>query len=96
MPLDPIPSGWSEYQMLVLAELKRHNEVLEMLAREIGALKVELALFERHHERLTKLETGQTTHDIEIARLEVKAGLWGALAGLIAAVGAALMHLFRG
>ena len=95
-PMDHEGNGWSEYQMLVLAELKRHNEVLEALARDLSDLKIELALFDRHHERITRLETSQVIQDVELGRLETKASLWGgvggALAGLLAALAAALLN----
>ena len=92
---DSAGNGWSEYQQLVLAELKRHNAVLETLAREMGDLKVELALFDKHHERITRIEAEQKAQDVEIATLKVKAGMWGGLAGLLTAIAAALLHLLR-
>lgn len=88
-------NGWSEYQKLVLAELTRHNNVLENLAQEIGDLKVELALFDKHHERLTHIEVEQKVQDVKIATLEVKAGLWGGLAGLMTALAAALVQVLK-
>jgi hypothetical protein len=89
-------NGWSEYQRLVLGELTRHNNVLELLAQEIGSLKVELALFDKHHERLSRIELEQRGQDVEIATLKVKAGLWGGMAGLVTALAAALVHLTKG
>jgi hypothetical protein len=60
-------SGWNSYQKLVLGKLSEHSATL-------GALTEELA--ELRKKDVTDLK-------VEIAMLKVKAGLWGATAGVI-------------
>lgn len=36
--------GWNEYQRLVLAELERHHQTLEMLRSELRGLHTEIAV----------------------------------------------------
>lgn len=38
------PADWSEYQKLVMAELERHNEVLEGLSKQINDIHIEIAM----------------------------------------------------
>jgi hypothetical protein len=37
-------NGWNEYQKLVLAELERHNELLESVRREVQEMRTEIAV----------------------------------------------------
>jgi len=87
--------GWSEYQLLVLAELKRHNDVLEHLAREISTMKVDLAVFEKVELRMTELEKRMNKSAVEIGMLQIKAGVWGGIAGLAVALATALLYAVR-
>ena len=96
MSLVPIErDGWSEYQLLVLAELKRHNDVLEHLAREISTMKVDLAVFEKVELRMTDLEKRMNTSAVEIGMLQVKAGVWGGVAGLFVALATAVLYALQ-
>lgn len=88
-------NGWSEYQLLVLAELQRHNVALEAMTREINDLKIQLASINRHGERIGRLESEQLSHGESIAGLRVRAGIWGASSGLLAAIGAGLLYLLK-
>jgi len=59
-------NGWNEYSRLVLAELERHNKLLEEYNKKLNVIQVEIAM------------------------LKVKAGIWGALGGVLAAAFAIL------
>lgn len=41
------PGEWSEYQRLVLAELERHNQLLQTIDDRIGNLKLEIELLKQ-------------------------------------------------
>jgi len=76
-------NGWNEYSRLVLAELKRLNEGQEHIID--GRVK----------DRRDIEEELRQIH-IELARLQVKAGLWGAMAGVIPAAIALAFSLLHG
>lgn len=74
-------NGWSEWQNHVLAELGRLNTCVEKIERDKGCI----------HEGI-KTQITSTKEDLkadiakisaEIAVLKVKAGIWGAVAGVI-------------
>ena len=62
-------NGWSGYQRLVLGRLDALDKKVEMLADDIH---------EMQREDINALK-------IEVAMLKVKAGIWGAAAGLLPA-----------
>ena len=59
--------GWGEYQRLVLAELIRLDESIEKLADKLDDIRSK--------------EIKSMSEEIQV--LKFKAGLWGALAGMI-------------
>lgn len=78
------PQGdWGEYRTLILAEMKRLNDVLEtikvkvdqMHASDIGDLKAQLAVVR--------------------SELAIKSGIWGLLAGAIPSLAATLYVVFH-
>jgi hypothetical protein len=71
---------WDEYRRLVLAELERIS---------IAVVTVNDKLDRFHSEEISKLK-------IDVAMLQVKASLWGAGAGLLVAIGAALLKIVIG
>jgi hypothetical protein len=83
MELQESHSGWSEYQQLVLSELKRHNDQLESIDDKITELRGELSKF-------------QIQIAAEVAMLKVKSGLWGGLAGVITVLLALGIKLITG
>lgn len=48
--------GWGEYQRLVLAELERHNALLQTIDTRIQSLKLEIELIKQHQSRLENVE----------------------------------------
>lgn len=74
---EPIVGNWSEYQRLVLAELERHNRLLQTIDDRIGNLKLELELIKQQRaefielrdqvkgnsKRLTTLENAEDVDD---------------------------------
>lgn len=95
IPVMTESAGWSEYQLLVLAELKRHNAVIEHLAQQISEIKIDLAVFERTETRLAELERRMGASDVNLAMLNVKAGLWGGVSGLLVAVATAILYALQ-
>lgn len=72
--------GWREYRRLILAELERINISINDINKKI--------------EQFRSDEIAQIK--VAIAMLQVKSGVWGAAAGLIVAVGAALLKYVGG
>ena len=87
--------SWSEYQLMVLKELQYHHESLETVKIELGLLRVELAKITMVTDRVAELERQMKIHDTEIAMLRVKAGMWGAAAGILTGIAAALVSLVK-
>ena len=63
------PGEWSEYEKLVIAELKRLNQSYEGLRENIEKL------------------------NLELTKLKIKAGIWGAIAGAIPGLSIAVLWL---
>jgi len=49
-------NGWAEYQRLVLAELERHNKLIEAINVRIGEIQLSQALLRQENGKLGKLE----------------------------------------
>ena len=60
-------NGWDEYRKLVLLELRQLNDGIRYIHKKIDVIQVK---------DITKIRE-------DIAGLKVKAGIWGAVAGLI-------------
>jgi hypothetical protein len=73
-------NGWREYRRLILAEIERVTK---------GVLEINDKLERLRNEDLSQLK-------IDIAMLQIKSGVWGALAGLCVAIGAALLKFAVG
>ena len=58
---------WDGYQRLVVSKLDDHSRALEALNADIKAIRV----------------TDVPALQVEIGALKVKAGMWGAMAGLV-------------
>lgn len=78
----PDGDGWPEWRRHVLAELKRANDEREQERNEIATLRTEMA-------------NAWSKVSIEISALKVKAGLWGAVAGVVVVIGTLLVGLLR-
>jgi hypothetical protein len=81
---------WFEYRRLVLNELERLTESQNAMGAKIDSLRIE---FQTRLGMIREEDIGKMR--IEIAMLKVKAGTWGALAGLIPAGLAALWMLLK-
>jgi len=57
--------------------------------------KYVLAEIKRAHTNIEKMEERARKRDIEIAMLQVKAGVWGAIAGLIPSTVAAIYIILK-
>lgn len=53
----PLNNGWAEYQRLVLAELERHNKLIEVIDTKLSEIQLALALM--------KERNGQTDQEIK-------------------------------
>lgn len=42
--MDQLNSEWTQYQKLVLAELERHSDALDLIKKEIGLIQIDLAM----------------------------------------------------
>lgn len=72
--------GWREYRRLIIAELERINSSIIEINKKMEAFRTD--------------EISQIK--VAIAMLQVKSGVWGAAAGLLVAVGAALLKYIGG
>jgi FtsZ-binding cell division protein ZapB len=67
---DNTSGGWGEYQRLVLAELERHNSLLQTIDTRIQSLKVEIELLKQTHERLANVESQVRTNTDRINKIQ--------------------------
>lgn len=65
--MPPNDNGWNEWSRHVLAELERLNNCYESIKKDVSELR---------SENLSKLK-------VEIAKLKVRAGVWGVMGGAI-------------
>lgn len=105
--LESEKQGWNEYRELVLSELNRVQTWLEQLSvktntydaaliEKLATLKADLTATitnKADEAELSALEQKTNENAKEIAKLTVKAGVWGALAGAIPAVVAVVWWL---
>ena len=57
--------------------------------------KLVLDKLESHTETLKCLDTKMTSIRIEVAKLKVKAGIWGGLAGVVSAIGSMILFYIK-
>jgi hypothetical protein len=69
--------GWGEYRKLILAEIERLSAAVNDVNRKLDAFRAD---------DISGLK-------VDLAMLKVKAGVWGALGGLLSAIGAALIYV---
>lgn len=70
-----VDDGWNEYKRLILSELERISDSLSDIDEKMDNKIIN---------EVAKLQ-------VEIAMLKVKSGIWGALAGVIAAISILLL-----
>jgi hypothetical protein len=64
------PGGWGAYERLVLAKLEELSDDVKELNQKID-------------EEVKDIRREQTKQDVAIAMLQVKSGVWGAVAGVV-------------
>ena len=74
------PESWSEYRRLILQALERLDGEIRGLNGKIDAFRAD----------------DIATIKVEVAMLKVKAGMWGAIMGLITGVLAGLVAYLKG
>jgi hypothetical protein len=77
---DRLGDGWDEYRRLVLGEITRISTALD-------TMNVKLERF--HTDEIAQLK-------VDIAMLQVKSGVWGAIAGVTVALGAFFLKYMTG
>ena len=98
-------NGWNQYQKLVMSELERLDKAISK-ASEDGSAATEKAqkAVEKAIEKLSTandnhhadIKAGVLANKLEITKLQMKAGLWGALAGMLPSVAVILFWLAKG
>lgn len=86
--------SWEAYKALVLRELERNEQAVAELRDLIGSNQGDTndrlaAISDSLNEKLGAMRE-------DLARLNVKAGLWGAFAGILTAVAAMLAKFMSG
>lgn len=100
----PPGNGWNQYQRLVMSELERLDKAISK-ASEDGSAATEKAqkAVEKAIEKLSTandnhhadIKAGVQANKLEITKLQMKAGLWGALAGMLPSVAVILFWLAK-
>jgi len=72
-------SEWREYKRLLLSNIDRVIKDIEGLNTKIESIK----------------NTDLPAIKVDIAMLQIKSGMWGALAGLVVALGAVFLTLLK-
>lgn len=77
----PDTNGFGEYRRLLLAELERLDKGIESLAARVdaGDKDIRAALDEKVADVLVQIKN----IEIQVATLNVKSGVWGAMGGAI-------------
>ena len=84
---------WNRYEKLVLAELRRHSEVLTAMDAKVQALATELAKFADHEDQLRTQDEAITLLRERVASLEMRSSIIGAASGFLAALGTGIVAL---
>ena len=84
-------NGWTEYRRLVLSELKRLNDSMDQRVQGLHDSMVDRFA---HIDQLCESQAREMAAlKVDIARLQVKSGVWGGLAGIMSAIGTVLVAL---
>ena len=79
--MEEVTNGWNEWGTHVIKELERLNEHCDKLDDKQEAIKVEI-----HQTCLTiqaEINKSDQITKVELAKLKMKAGMWGAMAGMV-------------
>ena len=80
---------WEEYRRLVLSELERLDKKIDAQSEQMEKLLV--AMEKRLGRSIESLNSRQGEMSERVVDLRIRASLWGALAGLLSAIGVALL-----
>lgn len=95
MPADNFLEGggdWVRYQEFVVHELKRHGAALESITEQVRKLSQAVAVNSREGDDIRDIREALTKVREKVAALEVRCGIFGAIAGTGAYL---LVHLLR-
>lgn len=81
MTNDDDRSTWAEYSKLVLSELRRLDSSIERISTAFDKTIAHESRNRRMIENATRAELQRLA--LEVQSLKIKAGVWGAMAGLI-------------
>jgi hypothetical protein len=86
-------NGWAKWSVYVLRELERQDCVMKEQAAEIARLKEGAARGEEHqkHEEKRRLPDRVDALETEMTRMQVKAGIWGAIGAAIPVIAGYLL-----
>lgn len=91
----PGEGSWSEYQLMVLGELKRMNDAIKEVADKVEEHGQSLSALPGIKTEMGKMNDTITDHKVDVALLKLKAGVWGLLGGIIPATVAIIMWLLN-
>jgi hypothetical protein len=100
-------NGWNEWSRYVLKELERLNDIVkdvqDKAAKLLADVSANRATLDSLKADIADLKLAQATTALavqsltaEVTGLKVKAGVWGALAGLIPVVAMLLVEAIKG
>ncbi len=75
-----LPGDWGQYRKLILSELQRISQDLKDLGSRLDTFR---------DAELSQIK-------IDVAMLKVKAGVWGGMSGLLVAIAAILVGMWKG
>lgn len=74
---------WHQYRMFVVNSITNINKWLESLTKSSNQMLVKLGKLDTVNEDINELKKDSVKMKEDIADLKTKAGVWGAVAGLI-------------
>lgn len=63
-------NGWAEYQRLVLAELERHNQLINDILKTLAEMNIRLALMKEENGKIKELQIEVNTLAAKVVSLD--------------------------
>lgn len=95
-PAPNMKEPWEQWGNHVLIELEQLNAKYGKLSDDIRALSVTCSKIDALSEDMKKNSAATIDNSIEIGKLQIKAGAWGLLGGVLAGIGIALGSFLKG